>query len=105
MNKWTPERMQELYLRAIDRYGVGAQIMKAIEEFAELTQALCKASTATGDTDPGQIDEICEHLSEEMADAQIMWQQLLLIFENAGSVAEWTDRKLDRLEARLNDEG
>lgn len=105
MNKWTPERMQELYHRAIDRYGEGAQIMKAIEEFAELTQALCKASAATGDTDPAVLDEICEHLAEEMADAQIMWQQLLLIFESTGSVAEWTERKLDRLEARLSDEG
>lgn len=97
----TTMETQNLYTRAIERYGEGAQIMKAIEEFAELTQALCKASTVTGDTDPGQIAEICEHLSEEMADAQIMWQQLLLIFGNSADVSDWLERKRERLEARL----
>lgn len=105
MKKWTAEEMMRLYLKAIERFGEGAQIMKAIEEFAELTQALCKAAEVSGNTDPEILDGICEHLAEEMADAQIMLHQLLLIFRNTGAMSDWTERKLDRLEARLSDEG
>lgn len=94
---------RNLYTRAIERYGVGAQVMKAIEEFAELTQALCKASAAEGQA-PEQVAEIADNLSEEMADALIMWEQLLLIFGNSEDVSEWLERKKLRLEARLEAE-
>lgn len=91
---------RDLYNRAIERYGVGAQVMKAIEEFAELTQALCKASAAEGQA-PERVAEIADNLSEEMADALIMWEQLLLIFGNSEDVSDWLGRKKERLEARL----
>lgn len=87
---------KDLYTRAIDHYGVGAQVMKAIEEFAELTQALCKASAAEG-LAPERVAEIADNLSEEMADALIMWEQLLLIFGNSEDVSEWLERKKERL--------
>lgn len=91
---------KDLYTRAIERYGVGAQVMKAIEEFAELTQALCRASTAEGQPE-ARVAEIADNLSEEMADALIMWEQLLLIFGNSEDVSEWLERKKARLLARL----
>ena len=94
---------KNLYTRAIERYGIGAQVMKAIEEFAELTQALCKASAAEGQA-PEQVAEIADNLSEEMADTLIMWEQLLLIFGNSADVSEWLERKKLRLEARLEAE-
>lgn len=91
---------KDLYTRAIERYGVGAQVMKAIEEFAELTQALCRASAAEGQPKE-RVAAIADNLSEEMADALIMWEQLLLIFGNSEDVSEWLERKKARLERRL----
>lgn len=107
----TPQETRELYARAIERYGAGAQVMKAIEEFAELTQALCKACASAperpaegrGRGAEEKMAEICDNLAEEMADVCIMWQQLMLIFGNAREVDDWMERKKIRLLARLEE--
>lgn len=57
--------------KIIKFYGEKAQIIKAIEELSELTKELCKNIN-------GQIDD--RSIEEEIADVQIMLNQLNIIF-------------------------
>lgn len=77
--------------------GEAAQIDMAVEEMAELTKALCKVKRATpGATTTAAIANVIE----EIADVQIMLDQLRLIF--ARSTDEVEEDKLRRLLGRLN---
>ena len=96
----TTEREAWILEGAIDKYGAAAQIDVAIEEMAELTKALMKWRRAG---ENGTL--IVKHeaaVLEEMADVQIMLNQLALIY---GDANEWEIRKLERLEARLRAAG
>lgn len=88
---------RDIMLRAVHRYGEAAQIDMAVEEMAELTKALCKVKRATpGATTTAAIANVIE----EIADVQIMLDQLRLIF--ARSTDEVEEEKLRRLLGRLN---
>lgn len=88
---------RDIMLRAIHRYGEAAQIDMAVEEMAELTKALCKVKRATpGVTTTAAIANVIE----EIADVQIMLDQLRLIF--ARSTDEVEEDKLRRLLSRIN---
>lgn len=88
---------RDIMLRAIHRYGEAAQIDMAVEEMAELTKALCKVKRATpGATTTAAVSNVIE----EIADVQIMLDQLRLIF--ARSTDEVEEDKLRRLLGRLN---
>lgn len=88
---------RDIMLRAIHRYGEAAQIDMAVEEMAELTKALCKVKRATpGATTTAAIANVIE----EIADVQIMLDQLRLIFSR--STDEVEEDKLRRLLARIN---
>ena len=81
MNK----RIADRYWKIINRYGAKNQILQAMEELAELIQALNKNMR-----DPS-IDNH-NHVLEEIADVQVMLDQLKLIFDQAsnnGSMAEY----------------
>ena len=83
---------RDIMLRAIHRYGEAAQIDMAVEEMAELTKALCKVKRATpGATTTAAVSNVIE----EIADVQIMLDQLRLIF--ARSTDEVEEDKLRRL--------
>lgn len=79
---------------AIDKFGIDSQIMVAIEEMAELTDALCKRKR--GRNTPKDI-------ITEIADVQIMMKQLSLIFGKEAVCAERL-RKLYRLHDRLQND-
>lgn len=88
---------RDIMLRAIRCYGETAQIDMAVEEMAELTKALCKVKRAApGATTTAAIANVIE----EIADVQIMLDQLRLIF--ARSTDEVEEDKLRRLLSRLN---
>ena len=87
----------ELLTRAIRVYGEPAQIDMAIEEMSELTKALCKVKRAHGGP---ETTEAIGNVIEEIADVQIMLDQLRLIF--ARSTDEVEEDKLRRLLGRLN---
>lgn len=88
---------RDIMLRAIHRYGEAAQIDMAVEEMAELTKALCKVKRATpGATTTAAIANVIE----EIADVQIMLDQLRLIF--ARNTDEVEEDKLRRLLSRIN---
>ena len=78
--------------RAIEKYGEPNQIIVAIEECAELQKELTKAWR-------GKLD--AEYLAEEMADVQIMLWQLCCIFDIGGQVPKWIDKKVERLNERM----
>ena len=74
---------------ALRQFGRVPNIIKAIEELAELQQALCKNLTAMGD------GLIYESVCEEMADVEIMLGRLKMLFDPE-TVQEWKERKLER---------
>lgn len=83
-----------LYERAIRTYGEGAQVTKAVEELSELSAELARYALCGGKPD----DHLLAHIREELADVEIMCNQLELIF---GDVSPWAMCKLERLERRL----
>ena len=93
----TTEERRALLDRAITTYGAPAQMDMAVEEMAELTKALCKIKRAQAGC---EVTAAIGNVVEEMADVQIMLDQLRLIF--ARSTDEVEEDKLRRLLARIN---
>lgn len=89
----TDERRNEIESRAISTYGLTNQMNQCIEEMAELTQALCKVRRPNDDDRAAR-----ENVIEEMADVQIMLDQMRIIFGDTKSQEEY---KLNRLWARM----
>ena len=81
---------------AVRKYGGKHQVLKAVEEMAELTQALMK--NLDGAMNVGNV-------VEEMADVEIMLQQLRLIYANDLAVETQINLKLARLKARMEAQG
>ena len=72
------------------------QIVLAIEEMSELTKVLCKYQRM------GIVDDrLFNSLSDELADVEIMIDQLKRFFKCSDTVRECRKIKLDRLEKRL----
>lgn len=84
----------ELYKQAIEKYGTEKQTDKAIEELAELTAAIQKYLY-------GRIRKSA--VIEEMADVQIMLEQLALIFKiSDDSLRLMKTVKLNRLKRKVD---
>lgn len=83
---------REIYLKALSKWGVEPQCKMAIEEMAELTNALMKY-------DRGR--NTVEDIIEEIADVIIMMRQMSLIFGEE-AVSKQINYKLNRLSDRLN---
>lgn len=96
----TAEREGKILEEAINTWGAKAQIVKAMEEMAELIQALSRRLLCMYLNAPGG-NAALENVREEMADVSIMLSQLELIF---GDTTEKEIRKLLRLEARIAEE-
>ena len=60
-----------LFEKAVNKYGAENQVRKAVEELTELSVALLHSLDGRGDT---------ENIREEMADVEIMLEQLHVIF-------------------------
>ena len=81
--------------KAIETYGVIPQMVVAMEEMSELTKELCKAYRGNGNP---------ENIAEEIADVEIMLQQLMIIFNAEGDVGRIARAKLKRLNLRMKGE-
>lgn len=79
-------KTNELYHRAIETYGIRNQWAVAVEELAELQKEICKMLRGGGDI---------AHLAEEIADAKIMIEQLIIIFTEY-YVARWNKDHPDK---------
>ena len=78
-----------IYKKAIETYGEIPQIDVAIEEMAELTQALSKYKRGKQ-----------HNVEEEIADVSIMLEQLKIIFDNK-KVKKIKNKKIKRLNKGL----
>lgn len=93
----TTEERRALLDRAITTYGASAQMDMAVEEMAELTKAICKIKRAQAGC---EVTAAIGNVIEELADVQIMLDQLRIIFGR--STAEIEEDKLRRLLRRIN---
>ena len=82
----------DTYAAAADLYGEPSQINMAMEEMSELTKELSKRVRG---------EDNIYAISEEMADVEIMLEQLKHIFGNRSQVDIIRATKLDRLEHRI----
>lgn len=80
--------------KAVETFGEEPQIDKAIEEMAELTQALLKCRLEKNGKNMANV-------AEEIADVLIMVEQLIMIYDNEEEVDKHTNNKIARLEQRL----
>lgn len=79
---------EELYKSLIEKNGSDAQLTVAIEELSELAKELCKYKRYGNNID---------HIAEEVADVEIMLEQLKYIFGFSDSVEQWKKGKLIKL--------
>lgn len=83
--------MKELYKQALEMWGKKTQILMAVEEFTELNkELLCHLRGRNRTVD----------IWEEMADAEIMLEQMKGIFGFSKKIKK---KKLERLKERLAD--
>ena len=85
---------KEIYEKALKKWGLEKQLIVAIEEMTELQKELTKILRGIGDID---------HLVEEVADAEIMIEQIRYFYGLGLSVETVKELKLKRLEKRLNE--
>lgn len=80
--------------KAIARYGKGDQITMLFEEMAELQNAVCKH---------GRGRSTAAEIAEEIADVEIMLEQMKIIFECRGLSESIKHEKIERLRRRLEE--
>lgn len=86
------EKIQpNIYQQLINKFGKENQCIVAIEELSELQKEICKYLRGLGNI---------ENLSEEIADVEIMLEQLKIMFECDSLVAEKKDYKINRIKKR-----
>lgn len=102
---------KETMYKAINTYGVENQIIKTVEELSELSQALCKSLIRLNYTKEkiSLEDDLksVDNIFEEMADVEIMLEQCKIMFQcdkEVNEVNKWKQKKIERLERRLEDE-
>lgn len=83
----------EVLQRALDTYGSSMQIVVMMEEMSELQKELCKNLRGRGSI---------EHIAEEIADVEIMLEQMKMLFLCADDVRDVRRRKVERLKERLD---
>lgn len=104
---------KEVLDKAISTYGIDAQLNQAVEEMAELIQAINKARRAnivkkwgieppSAESQMNQV-EAYNNLCMEVADVKIMLSQLESMLDTERIEISMT-RKIKRLEARLNEQ-
>lgn len=79
---------------ALAAFGRDSQVMVAIEEMSELTKELCKNSRGQENT---------THIAEEIADVEIMLQQMVMLFDCKETVDKYRQYKLERLAGRIKE--
>jgi len=81
--------------RAVKHYGIDSQRMMAIEEMSELIKELSKNKRGQDNIDA---------IAEEIADVEIMTEQLKIIYNCHLKVDYYKECKLKRLEERMDED-
>ena len=82
-----------IYKKAFEKFGKPNQITKAIEEMSELQKELCKVLI-------GEMDLL--NIVEELADVEIMLEQLNLMFNSRAAIERVKEKKLNKLERKIS---
>ena len=82
---------QRIYRAALAAWGADAQTLMVFEEMAELQKELCKAARGKDNR---------EQIAEEIADVEIMLEQMKVLHGCAEAVAAYRESKLRRLAIR-----
>jgi NTP pyrophosphatase (non-canonical NTP hydrolase) len=89
---------KKLYQEVTDKWGVDAQLDVAIEELSELIKEICKRKRGYPNIN---------NLAEEIADVEIMVEQLRFIYESEYCISDrvdiWKDYKLKRLAEKVKE--
>lgn len=85
---------KEILKKAIDTFGENAQQDMVIEECSELIKAILKYRRNNSASN-------CKNIIEEIADVEIMCEQLKMMFECEDEVNKQIEYKINRLKARL----
>ena len=80
------------YQATVDTYGKSSRLIMAVEEMSELIKELSKHFRGESNI---------SHISEEMADVEIMLEQLKIIFQNRAEIDSIKADKLYRLSERI----
>lgn len=95
------EKREELYQKAIEKWGVVSQIEMLNEESIELALAVRKF--LRNNKNPEYEFTNATNLIEEIVDVEIMIEQLCYIYPSfKNQIQEVKDFKLQRLEKRIN---
>jgi len=95
---------EQIYKKAIDKFGKEAQLMVAMEECAELIQAISKLIR---EEEKGNgFGKVAQNLAEEIADVEIMIEQIPIITDliSRKMIDTVKKRKLERLEKLVDEE-
>lgn len=91
------DRQHAVLSEAIRHYGKDNQLHVALEEMSELQKELCKDLRGKGHLDA---------IAEEIADVEIMLEQLKMIYHVGPQTTVWKNLKINRLNDRMkNGEG
>ena len=88
----------DTYLEAIEAFGPHNQICCCLEELSELQVELAK--TLNCKRDPDKPEDL-KLLVDELADATIMIEQMLILFDCGFDVMERKNYKLDLLKQKI----
>ncbi|WP_018249834.1 nucleoside triphosphate pyrophosphohydrolase family protein [Orenia marismortui] len=83
----------DLYQKAIDKWGIESQLLQVVEECSELNKAIIKHVNRDGD--------FLKNIIEEAADVEIMLEQLRVMTNDGIPIDKVKKKKLDRLEKLL----
>lgn len=93
----TYKRKEQIFQRAIAKWGIGAQLGMLLEEAIELALAVRKYLGR--DQSVQRFDDVCE----EIADVEIMVEQFEMMYPGSREVIDrFKEEKIKRLEERLN---
>lgn len=82
----------DIFKAALDKWGADSQILMMFEEMSELQKELCKHARGADNID---------HIAEEIADVQIMLEQMIILHDCGESVDDYRAQKIERLESRI----
>jgi len=83
-----------IYERALEKWGIETQIKMCIEELSELIQTLVKYGRKINGSSK-------DDLAEEIADVELMIEQMKFAFDIHKDTEEWKNEKIQRLEGYL----
>lgn len=92
MSEFSYAERQQVYEKALAKWGEKLQSTVAIEEMSEVIKEITKMQR-------GELNR--EHMAEEIADARIMMEQMCQMLNINDSVESWMDYKIAALKRKV----